>query len=81
MSGSVDSGYAIYTDIAFKDGSKLWGYTISFDTGTHGWQVRFCCYRFSPTGDIGYRGDKGRGRVRIQVHCIRGPCHPPQVAG
>jgi hypothetical protein len=24
-------------------------------------------------------GGKGRGRARIQVHCIRGPCHPPQV--
>ena len=25
--------------------------------------------------------DKGRGRVRIQVHCLSGPCHPPQVGG
>ena len=23
----------------------------------------------------------GRGRVRIQVHCISGPYHPPQVGG
>jgi hypothetical protein len=27
------------------------------------------------------QGEKGRGRVRIQVHCISGPCHPPQVGG
>ena len=24
---------------------------------------------------------QGRGRVRIQVDCISGPCHPPQVGG
>jgi hypothetical protein len=30
---------------------------------------------------LGYRGVKGAGRVRIQVHCISGPCHPPQAAG
>jgi hypothetical protein len=30
------------------------------------------------SGDLGFRG---RGRVRIQVHCIRGPCHPPQAGG
>jgi hypothetical protein len=23
------------------------------------WQVRFCRYRFSPTGDLGYRGIRG----------------------
>mmetsp|Transcript_34697 Transcript_34697/g.66267 ORF Transcript_34697/g.66267 Transcript_34697/m.66267 type:complete len:1019 (-) Transcript_34697:294-3350(-) len=40
VSGSVDSGYAIYIDIAFKDGTKMWGYTISFDTGSHGWQFK-----------------------------------------
>jgi hypothetical protein len=27
------------------------------------------------------QGGKGRGRIRIQVHCISGPCHPPQVGG
>jgi hypothetical protein len=29
----------------------------------------------------GIQGDCGRGRVRGQVHCISGPCHPPQVGG
>jgi hypothetical protein len=33
-------------------------------------QVRFCRDRFSPTGDFRIQADKGRGRVRIQVHCI-----------
>jgi hypothetical protein len=32
-------------------------------------------------GDLGFKGRKGRGRVRIQVHCVSGPCHPPQVGG
>jgi hypothetical protein len=41
-------------------------------------QVRFCLDRFSLTSDSGYRGGQGRGRVRIQVHCTSGPCHPPQ---
>jgi hypothetical protein len=40
ISGAADSGYAIYIDISFKDGKRLWGYTISFDTGTHGWQFK-----------------------------------------
>jgi hypothetical protein len=40
VSGSMDSGYAIYIDIAFKDGTRMWGYTIAFETGTHGWQFK-----------------------------------------
>jgi len=40
VSGAADSGYAIYIDLAFKDGTKLWGYTIPFDTGTHSWQFK-----------------------------------------
>jgi hypothetical protein len=27
------------------------------------------------------QGDQGRGRIRIQVCCTSGPCHPPQVRG
>jgi hypothetical protein len=37
-------------------------------------QVRLC--RFC---DMGYRGIRPAVRVTIHVHCIRGPCHPPQV--
>ena len=31
-------------------------------------QVRFCRYRFPPTGELGYSGIRGAVRVRIQVH-------------
>ena len=31
-------------------------------------QVGFCRHWFPATGDLGYRGGKGHGRVRIQVH-------------
>ena len=41
-------------------------------------QVRLRRHRFSPTGDLGYRGLGARKGYRIQVHCISGPCHPPQ---
>ena len=40
VSGTADSGYAIYVDIIFRDGTKLWGYAVPFDTGTHGWQFK-----------------------------------------
>ena len=40
VSGGVDSGYSIYVDIAFRDGTKLWGYAVPFETGTHGWQFK-----------------------------------------
>lgn len=40
MSGSPDGGYALYVDITYKDGSNTWGYTVPFDTGTHGWQYK-----------------------------------------
>ena len=40
VSGSADSGYAIYADIAFKDGTKMWGYSIPFETGTHPWEFK-----------------------------------------
>jgi hypothetical protein len=35
-------------------------------------QVRFCCDRFPPYywADLRYTGEKGRGRVRMQIHCI-----------
>ena len=29
-------------------------------------------------GRLRSHGEKGRGRDRIQVNCIIGPCHPPQ---
>jgi hypothetical protein len=32
-------------------------------------QVRLCRYRFAPYRRLRIQGDKGRGRVRIQLHC------------
>ena len=40
VSGHKDGGYALYVDIAYKDGTKLWGYAIPFDVGTHDWQFK-----------------------------------------
>ena len=39
-------------------------------------QVRETCRNRIP---LPVQGGKGRGRVRIQIHCISGPCTPPQV--
>ncbi len=40
VSGHMDGGYALYVDVIFKDGTRLWGYEIPFDVGTHGWQYK-----------------------------------------
>lgn len=40
VSGSADSGYSLYLDLVFTDGSHLWGQTAYFGTGTHDWQQR-----------------------------------------
>lgn len=38
VTGSADSGYALYLDLAYADGSSLQGQTASFRTGDHDWQ-------------------------------------------
>jgi hypothetical protein len=38
VSGSPDSGYSLYADLVFKDGTTLWGQTASFSCGTHDWE-------------------------------------------
>lgn len=38
VSGSPDSGYSLYVDIIFEDGSNLWGQTTRFSCGTHDWE-------------------------------------------
>jgi hypothetical protein len=38
VSGPADSGYSIYVDITFQDGSSLWAQTANFAAGTHDWQ-------------------------------------------
>ncbi len=40
ISGSPDSGYSLYLDITYQDGTHLWGQTGDFSTGTHGWEYR-----------------------------------------
>ena len=38
VSGTPDVDYSLYADIAFQDGTKLWGSSAPFNTGTHSWQ-------------------------------------------
>ncbi len=40
VSGSPDSDYSVYLDIAYADGTFLWGQTAPFSTGTHDWEKR-----------------------------------------
>jgi hypothetical protein len=40
VSGSSDSGYAIYVDLQYEDGTPLWGQTADFRCGTHDWEMR-----------------------------------------
>jgi len=38
VTGTIDSDYALYLDLAFDDGTEFWGQVAGFRTGTHGWQ-------------------------------------------
>lgn len=38
VSGQPGSGYSIYVDLTYQDGSNLWGQVATFPTGTHGWE-------------------------------------------
>ncbi|MFC1714013.1 hypothetical protein ACFL6S_10100 [Candidatus Poribacteria bacterium] len=40
VSGSKSSGYSIYVDVVFQDGTPLWGQTGTFNTGTHDWEMQ-----------------------------------------
>jgi hypothetical protein len=40
VSGSADSGYSIYVDLTYADGTPLWGQTSDFRCGTHDWERR-----------------------------------------
>ncbi|HRT58513.1 MAG TPA: hypothetical protein P5038_17945 [Candidatus Paceibacterota bacterium] len=40
VSGSADSGYSLYVDLIYADGSPLWGRTVNFRCGTHDWEQR-----------------------------------------
>ena len=38
VSGTADADYSIWIDLTFDDGTKKWGQSASFNTGTHDWQ-------------------------------------------
>lgn len=40
VSGSPDSGYSLYVDLTYDDGTPLWGQTGNFPTGTRDWTQR-----------------------------------------
>jgi hypothetical protein len=40
VSGSPDTGYSIYVDLTYTDGTPLWGQTGDFHCGTHDWERR-----------------------------------------
>lgn len=40
VSGSADSGFALYADVTYNDNTPLWGQTASFRCGTHDWEFR-----------------------------------------
>jgi hypothetical protein len=40
VSGSPDAGYSLYVDLAYADGTPLWGQTAEFRCGTHDWERR-----------------------------------------
>lgn len=40
VSGSPDSGYALYLDLVYADDTPLWGQVASFSCGTHDWEKR-----------------------------------------
>lgn len=40
VSGSPDSGYSLYVDLVYADGTPLWGQTANFPTATHDWVQR-----------------------------------------
>ena len=40
VSGGADSGYSLYVDLIYADGTPLWGQTGNFRCGTHDWEQR-----------------------------------------
>ena len=40
VTGGADSGYSLYGDLTYEDGTPLWGQTADFRCGTHDWERR-----------------------------------------
>ncbi len=38
--GQGGANYCLYVDVTYADGTHLWGQSVNFDAGTHGWQRR-----------------------------------------
>ena len=67
VSGEANSGYSVYIDIRYTDGTPLYGRTLNFDTGSHSWQhlekfimpakpiesvYVYCLLRYGHTGTV-----------------------------
>ena len=64
VSGNPDSGYSIYVDIEYQDGTPLYGQTANFPCGTHGWiQRQIMIYPSKPVRSLTvyalFRGHSG----------------------
>lgn len=65
VGGSADSGYSIYVDLIYSDGTPLWGQTGNFRCGTHDWEKReFFIFPEKPVRSLTlhclFRGHAGR---------------------
>lgn len=40
VGGASDTGYSLYADLTYADGTPLWGQTANFRCGTHDWEQR-----------------------------------------
>ena len=65
VSGSADSGYSLYVDLVYADGTPLWGQTGNFRCGTHDWQpAEFIIMPDQPVKSLSFhcifRGHSGR---------------------
>ena len=79
VTGGRDSDYALYLDLAYTDGTSLWGQIASFDVGTHDWQRREVTVLpekpvKSLTFNLLLRGHGGRAEFRdAELHTIEAP--------
>ncbi|MBD3175859.1 MAG: hypothetical protein GF320_11810 [Armatimonadia bacterium] len=76
VTGSPDSGYSLYLDVTYQDGTQEWAVNRPFDVGTHDWQQRRIAFRpAKPLSRIDFYG-LFRGHVGtawfddFQVHSV-----------
>ena len=79
VGGNRDSGYSIYLDLTYMDGTSLWGQTANFDVGTHDWQRReVVVLPEKPVKSLSFylllRGHTGCAAFRgAQLHILKTP--------